>query len=207
MNEPRFETETGDRLPLHNGSVIGRTPSADLTFAYSEVSRNHASIELRSEMWWLTDLGSKNGTFVNGRAVTNDPVRLADGDSVVLAGVVTLVFRDPAATPMAPRIGQLTGVWIDPVTGGVWVDAVLIEPPLSSRQLDLLRLLNERCDAVVSRSEIVERVWAEASAAGVTDDAVTALVKRLRARLREGPRGVDYIDIVKGRGIRLRSGP
>lgn len=198
-----FRLDDGERIEVFDGATIGRVPGQDIVLDVPPMSRRHASLTVRTGSWWLRDLGSKNGTFVNGQAVEQDPVCLADGDTVVLAGAVTLVFHDPSSTPIAPRIGRLSGVWIDPMTDAVWVDATRIEPPLSARQLALLKVLDEPAGRIVGRAEIVATVWADAAASGVSDEAVTALVKRLRGRLRESPLPVDHLEIVKGRGIRL----
>lgn len=203
MNEAFFETTEGERIVLFDGASIGRLTNQDVTFDVPAMSRAHAVISVRSGSWLLQDLGSKNGTFVNGLTVNDEPVTLADGDTVVFAGAVTVLFHDPAVTPIAPRIGRLSGVWIDKTTDAVWVDATRIEPPLSARQLLLLRLLDDNVGEVVTRSQIVSSVWADAAASGVSDEAVTALVKRLRNRLRESPLPVEHLEVVKGRGIRL----
>ena len=203
MNEPFFVTEDGHRIALRDGASIGRLNSQDITFDVAAMSRAHATVHLRSGSWWIQDLGSKNGTYLNGRPLTDDAAGLADGDTVVFAGAVTVVFHDPAVTPIVPRIGRLSGVWIDPATDAVWVDATRLEPPLSARQLQLLHLLDANVNEVVTRSQIVANVWADAAASGVSDEAVTALVKRLRSRLRETPLDVDHLEVVKGRGIRL----
>lgn len=197
--------ESGERTQLEGEVIVGRADDATLTLALPRISRHHARLQQRSGSWWVRDLDSKNGTFVNGEDVSGAAVRLVDGDQIVFAGAVTASFHDPAATPMAPRIGRLDGVWIDPSTNAVWVDATRIEPPLSAKQLQLLMLLDTRGGEIVSRPDIVAHVWADEAAAGVSDDAVSALVKRLRARLREGPRQLDYVEVVKGRGIRLTS--
>lgn len=200
---PYVITSTGDRIALTSDVSIGRSTEATLTFADPKISRQHAMLSLRTGAWWLTDLASKNGTFVNGTDVGSVPTCLADGDEIVFGGVVAAVFHDPAATPIAPRIGRLEGVWVEPETDAVWVDAVRIEPPLSHKQLALLKLLDANRGEVVTRATIVAEIWADDAAIGVSDDAVTALVKRLRARLREAPRRLDFVEVVKGRGVRL----
>ncbi|MEM7274069.1 MAG: FHA domain-containing protein [Actinomycetota bacterium] len=197
----------GRRLPVDGPVVLGRVRESDITFDLPAVSRAHAEIGPRAGAWWVRDLGSRNGTFLNGAAIGADPVRIGEGDVIVLAGAVTLTFHDPAATPIAPRIGRLSGVWIDPESDAVWVDATRIEPPLSPRQLDLLRLLDTRVGEIVTRAEIVAIVWADAAASGVSDEAVTALIKRLRSRLRETPVPTDHLQVVKGRGVRLTRPP
>jgi len=120
---------------------------------------------------------------------------------------VTLRFRDPMSTPVVPRIGKLTGVWIDPDTEVVWVDAQPVEPPLTDRQFRLLRRLYHADGAVVSRADAIDATWPDADRSGVTDEALTALVKRTRKRLAEFERGDPTIEIVRHRGIRLRNTP
>lgn len=200
---PYVVTSTGERVALTDDIVIGRSAAAGLVVVDAKVSREHARLARRTGAWWLNDLGSKNGTFVNGDDIGTTSRCLADGDEIVLGGAIVFVFHDPAATPTAPRIGRLDGVWIDPSTDAVWVDAVRIEPPLSQKQLELLKLLDANRGEIVARSTIVAKIWADDAAAGVTDDAVTALVKRLRARLREAPRRINFVEVVKGRGVRL----
>ncbi|MGH1490952.1 MAG: FHA domain-containing protein [Acidimicrobiales bacterium] len=208
MIGPFLESQDGERIAVANGSIVGRVGDGQkdrsIVFDVAAVSRRHAEFTQRSSSWWLQDLASKNGTYVNGEALGNDALCLADGDMIVFAGSVTVRFHDPAATPIAPRIGRLVGVWLDEESDAVWVDATRIEPPLSARQLALLKLLDANADEVVSRISIVAEVWSDVAADGVSDEAVAALVKRLRARLREGPQGTEYIDVIKGRGIRLR---
>ncbi len=188
---------------VHDGCVIGRSPDADIHLALDRLSRSHARIVAEGDRWRIHDLGSTNGTFVDGADTGDDGVVLRDGAAVVLGGVATLTFLDDLATRPGPRLGRLTGVWVDPATDAVWVDAIRLEPPLSARQLDLLRLLLVHEGEVVDRPTIVAEVWADVAADGVSDDAVTALIKRLRSRLAETSPEAPPIDIVRGRGVRL----
>jgi class 3 adenylate cyclase len=61
--------------------VVGRLPSCDLPLTGAEVSRRHCSFELVQGLVVLTDLGSTNGTFVDGRRILG-PVTLRDGAEV-----------------------------------------------------------------------------------------------------------------------------
>jgi DNA-binding winged helix-turn-helix (wHTH) protein len=82
----------GREQPLPEGShVIGRDLSASLSLPSPRVSREHARIVIEGGVAVLEDLGSKNGTFMHGRAV-NAPVRLADGDEIRIGGF-QLTFR------------------------------------------------------------------------------------------------------------------
>ena len=73
--------------------VIGRGREADLTLAEATISRLHAAIERDGEGFTLQDLGSTNGTRVNGRRETR--ARLRDGDEIEL-GRLQLRLRAPA---------------------------------------------------------------------------------------------------------------
>ena len=74
--------------------VIGREPGSDLLLSDPTVSARHASISvIGPEGGVLTDLGSRNGTFVNGRQIY-DPVLLTGGERVRLGDtVVSVVAR------------------------------------------------------------------------------------------------------------------
>ncbi|MEL6984388.1 MAG: FHA domain-containing protein [Actinomycetota bacterium] len=186
-------------------TVIGRDRSQPVCLPVAAISRAHAQIERTTHGYLIRDLGSRNGTFVNGDRVDEDGQPLRDGDQIVVAGVETLSFLDPMATPAAPAIGRLTGVWIDPETRAVWVDAQPMEPPLSERQQALLELLDARAGSIVSREDIVAVVWADVAAEGVSAEAIDALVKRLKARLRPLQIHDDYIEVRRGRGLRLKA--
>ncbi|MBK7949146.1 MAG: FHA domain-containing protein [Deltaproteobacteria bacterium] len=66
--------------------VIGRDPTCDICIHGDDVSWRHAAIRRVDGFHVLVDLGSTNGTSVNGVPVT-DPVQLSPGDSVEVAGV------------------------------------------------------------------------------------------------------------------------
>jgi hypothetical protein len=72
--------------------VLGRHPDCDLVLGDDSVSRRHASITREGDRWLIVDLGSRNGTHVNGWRVTQ--ANVFDGDALVL-GRTRLVFRAP----------------------------------------------------------------------------------------------------------------
>jgi len=184
-------------------SIIGRDENCEITIDVVAVSRRHAIVVRSPHGWSLRDLDSSNGTWVNGERLSDIAQPLRNDDEIVLAGSVTLRFTDPQATPMAPAIGRLTGVWIDPDSSAVWVDAQPIEPPLSERQQALIELLVDRLGHVVTREEIIDRVWADVAAEGVSTEALDALVKRVRSRIRPLQVQGEWLEVVRGRGIRL----
>lgn len=82
----------GVRQPIPpTGLAVGRNDDNDLVLAHPSVSGRHARFELESEVVTVVDLGSTNGTTVDGRKV--ETRELAHGDVIVL-GQVELVFED-----------------------------------------------------------------------------------------------------------------
>lgn len=197
----------GERWPLEGERcLLGREAPADVVVELPRMSRQHALIMRIERSYYLGDLSSRNGTFVNGAPVLAEAVRLKDGDQIVLGGVAAFVFHDPGETVEGPRLGQLSGVWIDDDAHTVWVDARPVEPPLSAAQYTLLKLLYTQIGQLITREQIIRAVWPEADPAGVSEEAIDGLIKRLRARLREIPTKAEYIEVLRGQGLRLRAG-
>jgi len=73
--------------------TIGRGSSNDLVLGQKEISRSHAAVIVQNGEYYLRDLGSKQGTYLNG--VKIGQARLANGDRIQLAGLhgLSLVFR------------------------------------------------------------------------------------------------------------------
>lgn len=83
-------------IPLDDGeSVIGRAADAAVPIDSPLISRRHARLTVRGDAAFIEDLGSKNGTIVNGQPIAGERP-LADGDEITLAGGVVLVFRSAA---------------------------------------------------------------------------------------------------------------
>ncbi|MDQ7028972.1 MAG: winged helix-turn-helix domain-containing protein [Ardenticatenia bacterium] len=79
----------------------------------------------------------------------------------------------------------------------------VLDPPLSPAQFELLRVLYRAGGHPVSREEIIEAVWGDEATEGVTDQALDALVHRLRRRLAEVVPGKELVATVRGHGFRL----
>jgi hypothetical protein len=75
-------------LPSHptRPITIGRSPDCDCLLPEPSVSRRHAQLRRAGEGWLLRDLGSRNGTRVNGTRVTEE-IEVRPGDQVSLGGV------------------------------------------------------------------------------------------------------------------------
>ncbi|MDX1613254.1 MAG: FHA domain-containing protein [Candidatus Promineifilaceae bacterium] len=82
--------------------VVGREPINDIAIPDLEISRRHASFTYREGRYLVEDLGSTNGTFVNGRRIS-EPTPLSDGDVVDLAQSTSFIFRSTAGdVPQSP---------------------------------------------------------------------------------------------------------
>ena len=81
----------GQTYELRGEVRLGRSRANAISLTDGKVSRNHARLDPVRSTYILTDLGSANGTFVNGVRITQ-PVRLRDGDLLQI-GDTQLVFH------------------------------------------------------------------------------------------------------------------
>ncbi|MGD1806445.1 FHA domain-containing protein [Dapis sp. BLCC M126] len=143
-----LRTEAGDRyLPLvgNNFWTIGR--SKDNTFVLTDkwISRNHAMIQqMDTGDFYLIDLGSRNGSFVNGRRVSI-PVTLKDTDDLIF-GQTELEFH-------CPDLG------ID-IESGIDIDSQDFTATLHVRRLISVMVMDIRDFTVLTR-KLDERVLSE----------------------------------------------
>ena len=181
--------------------TIGRSPDCIINIPVRWISRNHAVLRYLGRQFVLEDAGSKNGVFLNGQRVIK-PRPLTDGDVIQLAPGLELTYVDSEAT--APLPGQRgMGLYVDDEERQVYVHGQLVNPPLSTQQYELLLLISRQPGKVYSRAEVIEAVWPGEAAEGVTDDAIDALVRRLRQRLTEIDPDHNFIVTVRGYGFRL----
>jgi DNA-binding winged helix-turn-helix (wHTH) protein len=193
----------GLRWPLSRTIVLGREATCDVVIADRQVSRFHARLTPTAEGVILEDLGSKNGTHHNGNALTG-PVMLQDGDMVQISYVQEfLFFTSDATMPLTDGTGKPGRLVMEQKSRRVWVNQQQLVPPLSAQQFKLLWLLYESRGQVISRPDLVAAVWGEEQAAGVSDQALDALIRRLRDRLSAIDPKHQYIDTVRGHGVRL----
>jgi hypothetical protein len=88
----QLRIHTGDNagtdVPLQGSRLsVGRLSSCDVSLPDTTVSREHAAVVRRNDAWWVVDLGSTNGTRVNGVQAAEQPINVGDriefGDAVV----------------------------------------------------------------------------------------------------------------------------
>ncbi len=96
INAGQTGIPVGKVFPLSTLSVIGRSVETEIALNDSFLSNEHARMELRDGVWSLEDLGSTNGTFLNGFEVRAS-TEVHDGD-VVRVGRVELRLVDRQRT-------------------------------------------------------------------------------------------------------------
>lgn len=185
--------------------VIGRDESSDLVIPERQISRQHVRIFKHENVYYVEDLKSRNGTWVNGNKL--ESVReLYDGDELNVALAVRLQFIGSGAT--APLPFELPGsthgrLRIERETRRVFVNNQELDPPLSLPQYRLLELLYMHNGRICTRDNVVETVWPDVVGEGVSEQAIDALVRRLRDRLTEVDPDTQYIITVRGHGFKV----
>ena len=184
----------GDRYEL------GRSALRAVTVRLETVSRLHAAVERRADGYWLADLGSANGTFVNGQRLAG-PRRLADGDLIGLGGPEPLLrFLDEAptvqrgeATALGPRLQ------FDPAGLSFTVDGRPL--PLPPTQLRLLHHLVGHAGQVCSRESCAQAAWGRPYDPLLDRDALDKIVSKLRSHLAKAdPRLAQALQSRRGEG-------
>jgi DNA-binding winged helix-turn-helix (wHTH) protein len=193
-------------IPLE-GITIGREKGCSIIIADRQVSRRHAKIDRRGGKAYLEDLASKNGTMVNGKSV-RDEIELKDGDIIQIALIATLMYlaSDSTMPLISEGISVRPGrIRLNPMDHNVFISNAVIDPPLSIHQYRLLELLTLRDGGLVSREDLIQAVWPGEEVEGITDQAIDALVRRLRDRLKEIDIDHEYILTIRGHGFRLEN--
>jgi hypothetical protein len=197
----------GQRWVMHGDTMtIGRGGEADIVLPERQVSRVHVRISREADGYTVEDLQSKNGTHLNGVPLTGKQT-LYDDDELQIALAVKMRFVGSEATvPL-----ETDGLWdsrlhLDENTRLVSIGGQVLDPPLSLLQYRLLELLYKAEGGVCTRDDVITAVWPQDESEGVSEQAIDAVVRRLRDRLAEIDPDQQYIVTVRGHGFRLDPG-
>jgi hypothetical protein len=186
-----------DILLTEDVTTLGRAASCQVVLDHDFASRRHAQIIRRDELYWLRDLGSKNGTLLDNQPVTTE-MPLADGSEIRI-GAVVFRFVDPAATRTQPNLAATAYLVVDVDQREVWLHGQKLTPPLTAKQFELLLYLYQRPAEAVSKDELAAAVWPQDQSEAVYDYQIDKMVSRLRERI-----GKEWIETVWGYGYRLK---
>jgi pSer/pThr/pTyr-binding forkhead associated (FHA) protein len=201
----------GQRWNIIEPLSIGRAPDCDIQIPDRQVSRLHARILVEKNRAELEDAGSKNGTFIDGKLLQGK-TNLTDGTIFQIAVIQKFLYCVSDATMPLEDIPYLAskkrnGIFLDKKSRSVWVGSTELIPPLSVPQFKLLEVVYENPGLVVSRDELISLIWANEQSEGVSDQALDALIRRLRGRLKMLDPDFEYIITVRGHGIRFQNRP
>ena len=83
----RTGTSAGRKFPLERDVEVGRGAESGVSVSDAGVSRRHAKLYRRSGVWHVQDLGSQNGTALNGKRLERES-RLKSGDTLSFGGIL-----------------------------------------------------------------------------------------------------------------------
>ena len=177
--------------------VIGKASSADFSIDNPFVSRMHCRIRFADGAFFLSDLGSTNGTSLNGVLLERDEeFPLNDGDSIMLAKVaVHLRFRQVSdQTLKHPDRAE-------PISSDIRLDSARevsvrgekLSPPLSAKEFDVLELLYMQRGTAVSRDDVARAGWPEREDGDVGNQEIEQCIRRIRRRIERDPRSPELV--------------
>ena len=162
-----------------SGLSLGRGPNNNIVLEDAKVSASHARIELRGSIVQITDVGSTNGTYVNGELIAaRIPKPVKPGDTIKLAGTTMSIQFAGAGTSAQPGARQGTGLVLQ-----VQVAGRVDEMAIAKQELNLGRADDN--DVIVDSPQVSGR----------------------HARLRFGADGVQVMDLGSLNGTRLNGQP
>lgn len=195
--------------------TLGKHPTCDVVLSNPFVSRHHARIEVKGSGAVIRDMGSKNGTFVNGAKIGNEPTELDEGSLLEFGrNQVTAVFHMADSTVTLDNIQSLkppsdeSKISVDGASRQVQINNKIIDPALTKKEFDILQLLYSRMGQVCSHAEIARAGWPERNGVGVEKAEIRQYIRRIRRRLESADSGGNDTDIktMRSSGYRLVSG-
>ncbi len=82
--------QVGEMIPLREATILGRGVDADVRIIEEKMSRRHCRLYIEEGVSYIEDLGSSNGTFVNGNRIEHR--KLIDGDKIQVGETTILKF-------------------------------------------------------------------------------------------------------------------
>jgi len=96
----------GDPIPLLKAElIVGRRPSCDICLDFANVSGKHCALRLTNHVWHVRDLGSTNGTSLNGSLIHREESVMPDDELGIANHMFTIDYDPSQITTAAPRVG------------------------------------------------------------------------------------------------------
>jgi pSer/pThr/pTyr-binding forkhead associated (FHA) protein len=205
----RLVTADGNEYELDRETVsVGRSADNQISLASDSVSRHHAIVLFSGGVYIVKDLGSKNGTRINGELITGE--HKLNNDDKVAFGDIKLTFKLDEdsetrtlthVTPTKAKNKNFLELDLDAMQ--VTLLGKVLDPPLTLLEWRLLVLLYQNHGKVCSRDTIIETLY-QMGDPDIYDSAIETLISRLRKRLQmQYPTQLPYIKAVRGVGYKL----
>ncbi|MBI2898034.1 MAG: FHA domain-containing protein [Deltaproteobacteria bacterium] len=148
----------GTRFPVRQGeTVVGRSAYCTIVIADPSVSREHVALRLTGDTFVVVDLGSRNGTFVNGERIEGER-KLAVGDVILVGKAALEVIRTSYESSFEPgrrRVSTQDIVVDDPTTESVvtlrLVEKLVARAQQGDRSPEIVALITNAIDSAVAR--------------------------------------------------------
>ncbi|WP_422658813.1 FHA domain-containing protein [Paenibacillus sp. EC2-1] len=210
--------ERGDVIPLKNQMILGRKGkqwNPDIVFDNLFVSRKHTALQYRNGLYYIKDLNSKHGTYVNQERLSPNGERvLQHMDQIALAGdLIVLSFSSVSMdetmdiTPLMKQIAAFEAseqVQLDPFKQEfIFQEEVYA---FSEKEYKCIELLMNHKGQFVSKEQMKCWVWPERSYGDgelpdVSAEELNALIYRVRKKIRH----IMSIESIRGKGYILQS--
>ena len=198
-------------IPIDASSVIaGNSDAVDIKLENRFVSRRHFQVRFDSDVFYISDLGSTNGTYLNGNKLNpNEDHILRDGDMIglgvdevilIFSGPVGTVRIDTAVIARASR-GDDGDLVVDSSSRDVWVRDKKL-PSLPRKEFDILECLFQNRGQAVSRDDIAAAGWPERPD-DVPNADIDQYIRRLRRKIEENPSKPEIILTRHGYGYTI----
>lgn len=186
---------------------IGRSPACDIVIDLPVVSRRHAQISYHDGAFFVTDLDSRNGTYVNGKRLQpQEEVSLTHEDWIGFADdQVTLYFHESSGSGALgfDRTTSHTDLTLDPVLKQVSVRGNQMSPSLPREQFDVLTVLYESRGSAVRNQELADGLFPQGSDEVNVNEEVERCIRQLRIRMELSPSNPQLIVTLLGYGYIL----
>ena len=171
MNSPILLLKSNNGIPIDSNLIIldtpiikiGRDSSADLKLQDPFISRLQAEIYKEHEKWFIRDIQSKNGTFLNGNRIDENPIPLKQGDTISFSQKIEFLYQDQDIDSAETRsmIASLSpyGIEIIEKSEDVIVDGIKINPRLGPQEYKFLSLLLEKPEEIHTYKELAKRIF------------------------------------------------
>ena len=186
--------------------TVGREATCSIRVDSLYVSRQHARFEQRDDGTVLVDLGSRNGSLLNGTRV-DGTARLTPGDVITIADVTLECLAESASSgetrsfvTKAAEEQPADLLRVDVPAYEVYIGTTKLERRLSAQEFELLGYLYTNRERVCQRQELGDAIW---GAGNWDPNMLHRLVHRLKEKLEPNPEKPRYIQTVPWVGYRL----